>query len=147
MNAASMDSNERAMQILNNLPGTWQFTLGKLTGMRILRVLYPGSVVEWSEKFDNRDIEGKGFIGYDQNLDLFFSMTVHNSPGTYDFMTGRLEGDTIVFEPSPLPQGGRPFKSIFRTIAKNRFTYTAMVKGENEEWSQAWVAAFERQGE
>lgn len=140
-------SSDRATRILGTLPGTWNFTLGKASGTRVVKELYAERVVEWSETFDGRDVDGKGFIGYDPQRALFFSMTVHNGPGDYGFMTGQLDPteDTIVFEPTGLPSESGAFKSIFRLQDADRFTYTAVVKGDDDEWSRAWVASFERQ--
>jgi len=147
--AEAEDPEGRARRILEALPGTWRFKLGKkTTGTRVVEHLYPGSVVKWSETFDGRDVGGNGFLGHVPGRKLFFSMTVHNVAGEYGVMTGRIKPneDTIVFETTHLPEDADPFKAVFRMSGRQHFTYTAFVKGDDGEWSTAWVATFKRQG-
>lgn len=146
VSAGSTEPTERAARILDRLAGEWSFELGATSGVRTIEVLYPGLVVNWSEEFDGRDVAGAGFIGWDPHRRRFFSLTVHNVPGEYDLMIGRLSTteDVIEFEPPIADAGTSERRSIFHMLGDNRFSFTALERRAGDEWREAWVAVFER---
>lgn len=140
-----------ARSILGSLVGKWRFEIwfaGNFdgppdgSGMRVVRPLFDGLCVEWTEALDHSPLEGRGIVGFDASSGRFFSNAVYSAGAAPELLTGVL-GDaqpSIDFRPISGSPGTGEQPAPAATLAvldPDHFTWVAA--------DGAWRVVFTRQ--
>ncbi len=136
------------VNLITRLAGTWAFTHGQQSGIRVITPRFGGLVAEISETFDDGKTRGIGLLSYDPTRNEYLETMIFNAAGAVGVLRGAPDkgGSRIRFTPA-FEKGAPATRAVLTLASEEHFFFQMQQQAASGEWVTTSQADFHRTGD